>query len=914
MSIKIFDGSNWQGPKSLKLYDGATWRTAKKALTWDGFAWVQVFDGQYNISAPVFSWSAGYFGAGAGQTVSVSNGEWATEPDSFTYQWQKGYNSRVSSNPPEVPERLVTVTTWQDISGANSNSYLLTANEVGYFIRCKVVASTGGNLSDPVYASIDSSPLPPQRIANSTALVSSNGVIRFFWDVSIGADSYLVTYQGPGIPRTEVVINGNYNNLFDKDFGSPDPSALNGLTTLGISVQPINSTSPALSWWRWATANENFTFSGTGSSKDIFDLLPNKASVVATIAATGQYDETAGLISWTNSYINQTSYEVSTTFDNFETDFVIYTGTTETQQYIANYDPGSLSGPWRVKVYGTSYGFSGPWTSNNGTFISANAKPASGTAFLSSSGAVYAGTTLYGSTSGWTHNPTSVSVSIVGVAGRSPSSITDGAVFASGTSPSYTIDSTDVNAGISFRAFATATNSAGTSDPVASSSVATATVNPPTSVTVPNFIGQSGANNGTNYVIYHAAGTGTSNASLVGKIASQSPSAGTYSVAQNQLPLTVSVSSYVYEEPAVTYIYAPNYVGTYTEDGVYGNWNLTTNQNTGTSEPGLDRQIVAQSPIAGSAYDTRYITLPASISINRYQYQAPGYAIFVRCNGFSGAYSGGYGSPTGGAGMDYIYGQTQNPNLTSDQIISLLGIPNACYVPPFGFTPFGFTPFGFTPFGFTPFGFTPFGFTPFGFTPVKSIGADTLVASKVPEGLVLAHNLAVGDVLYSADIENLDSNSNLGLAEYFADWSEENPVINTNLETTIVGLSARIVDNVVVINGNKYSYSHYIMVKRNEEVKFVKVYDVEFTDQIFSPMTDSWQPIIELRNAEGKELVISINTEPYDIFFTDNAIVHDSHPFDANTPGAIFDKETSLSGALESLYQEWKLSQENPPA
>ena len=166
--------------------------------------------------------------------------------------------------------------------------------------------------------------------------------------------------------------------------------------------------------------------------------------------------------------------------------------------------------------------------------------------------------------------------------------------------------------------------------------------------------------------------------------------------------------------------------------------------------------------------------------------------------------------------------------------------------------------------------------------------------------------------MYSADIENLDSHSNLGLSEYFADWSETNPVINTNLETTIVGLSARIVDNVVVINGNKYSYSHYIMVKRNEEVKFVKVYEVEFTDQIFSPMIDAWQPILELRNAEGKELVISINTEPYDIFFTDNAIVHDSHPFDANTPGAIFDKESSLSGSLESLYQEWKLSQESP--
>jgi hypothetical protein len=232
---------------------------------------------------------------------------------------------------------------------------------------------------------------------------------------------------------------------------------------------------------------------------------------------------------------------------------------------------------------------------------------------------------------------------------------------------------------------------------------------------------------------------------------------------------------------------------------------------------------------------------------------------------------------------------------------------------PFGFTPFGFTPFGFTPFGFTPFGFTPFGFTPFGFTPVKSIGADTLISSKVPEGLVLAHNLSVGDVLYSANIEGLDLSTDTPIAEYFANWSEENPVINTNYETTITALSAHVVDSVIVINGNKYSVSHYILVKRDGVGKFINVTEVVESDLVYSPTFSDWQPIVELRVSEGKELVITINTEPYDVFFTDNALVHDSQPLDLNAPGVITDPSQTLASSLESLYQQWKLSQQEAP-
>ena len=938
MSFKIFDGSSWNSPKKLNIFDGGSWKSAKKALMWNGSAWVDFYSGQSNITAPEFTWSAGSFGYGAGQTVSVSNGTWAIEPDSYKYQWSKGYNSRVEefqeNGSSYVPTRYKTITTWLDISGATSSSYILTKDEVGYFIKCTVIAVTGGTDSEPVHASIDSSPLPPQRIANSTAFVQQdgtgylNGKIRFFWDVSEGADGYYVTYQGPGIPAETITVNGKTNNLYDKDFGDPDPSFLFGKTTLGISVQPFNNTSQALEWWRWATANQNFTFTGTGSSKDILDLLPNKPSVTATITATGLYDQYAGKIEWSLNNITPTRYEIYSLWpDGSDFGPISMTGINSTSSYITCYQAGVESGPWKVRIYGTSSGFQGTpstitlenptqeyyWDSNSGVFTSAYKIPANGTAFLSPTGEVYAGDTITASTSGWENNPTSYNVKIIAKAGSVPQSISDGVELRNGTSPqSYTVDASDVENGIRYRAFATATNSAGTSNPVASSGYATATVNPPVSVTIPNFVGSQSAYNGTNYVIYYAAGTGTSNNSLVGKIASQTPSAGTYSVQQANLPVTVSVSSYIYQEPAVVYKYVPNYVGSTTADGTYGDWTLSTNQNTGTSDPGLAGQIVSQSPIAGTAYDTRYVSFPTGISINRYQYQAPGYKIYVACNGPSGNYYGAYTAnggqgdyPSPASSWSYITGTTSNPNLSSAEIISLLGIPNACYVPPFGFTPFGFTPFGFTPFGFTPFGFTPFGFTP-----VKSIGADTLVASKVPEGLVLAHNLSVGDVLYSANIEGLDLTSGQSLSSYLGSWSTENPVIDTNYETTIVSLSARIVDEVIIINGNKYSFSHYILVKRNDEVKFVKVYEVLETDSVYSPLYDAWQPILEFRHQQSKDLVISINTEPYDVFFTDNAIVHDSHEFNAQTPGAISSSSQSLATSLEHLYQEWKSSQQ----
>jgi hypothetical protein len=223
-------------------------------------------------------------------------------------------------------------------------------------------------------------------------------------------------------------------------------------------------------------------------------------------------------------------------------------------------------------------------------------------------------------------------------------------------------------------------------------------------------------------------------------------------------------------------------------------------------------------------------------------------------------------------------------------------------------TPFSFAPFGFTPFGFSPFGFAPFGFAPFGFTP-KSVGAETIIKSKVPEGLILAHNLSVGDVLYSANIEGVDV-SNTAILEYLQNWSTNSAVISQDVETTIVAMAARISsDGAVVINGNKYSKEHFVLVKRNNEIQFQTSANVLETDLIFSPTESDWIEITDYKITDQKELLISIDVEPYDVFFTDNALVHDSYKA-SDDPNVLTSSDETFSDKLDAMYQQWRDSQD----
>lgn len=61
-----------------------------------------------------------------GQTLSCSTGTWTNTPLSYTRQWQRGNSAGTS---------------WSDISGATSSTYVLTSSDVGYRIRCRVQAT-----------------------------------------------------------------------------------------------------------------------------------------------------------------------------------------------------------------------------------------------------------------------------------------------------------------------------------------------------------------------------------------------------------------------------------------------------------------------------------------------------------------------------------------------------------------------------------------------------------------------------------------------------------------------------------------------------------------------------------------------------------------------------------------------------
>ena len=195
------------------------------------------------------------------------------------------------------------------------------------------------------------------------------------------------------------------------------------------------------------------------------------------------------------------------------------------------------------------------------------------------------------------------------------------------------------------------------------------------------------------------------------------------------------------------------------------------------------------------------------------------------------------------------------------------------FTPTFSFTPFGV--FGFSPFApFSVFGFSPFGV--FGFSPVGgsraySLGPRTKVV--MSDGtLKEAQDLNVGDELKSVSIPGLLNTE----SETIFDWSSlEDLQLSEEIVTTINKISTHAASAIIRLNGDAFSPSHLVLVKREGTSTFEWAKDVVSTDLIWSHSLSAWAPIIELEVVEETTNVITINCEPYDIFFTEHSITHD---------------------------------------
>lgn len=160
---------------------------------------------------------------------------------------------------------------------------------------------------------------------------------------------------------------------------------------------------------------------------------------------------------------------------------------------------------------------------------------------------------------------------------------------------------------------------------------------------------------------------------------------------------------------------------------------------------------------------------------------------------------------------------------------------------------------------------------------VISINVDTPVRTK--DGLVPAYDLKVGDKLLSADIETFPYDNLLTSNMDLLEWVAQNPHINL-VETEIVNIRKRVAEWAVIVDGEAFSDTHYILVNRNDNAQFVKSMDLEPNDLIWSHTYHSWVRIGRLVKVDVRHEVVSIDCEPYDIFFTERMLTHDSHSVD----------------------------------
>lgn len=155
----------------------------------------------------------------------------------------------------------------------------------------------------------------------------------------------------------------------------------------------------------------------------------------------------------------------------------------------------------------------------------------------------------------------------------------------------------------------------------------------------------------------------------------------------------------------------------------------------------------------------------------------------------------------------------------------------------------------------------------------KSLGVHTLV--RTPDGLVAAGSLKVGDVLISANIEGVPYMSTPESYQSIYNWTESDPQIEYTT-TNVVMIHQKMGDTVVAINGDIFSQYHYILIKRDGLVRFIATADIVNTDQIYSYASNSFEPITMLQSVPVSHEIVSIDCEPYDIFFTQEMLVHDS--------------------------------------
>lgn len=169
-----------------------------------------------------------------------------------------------------------------------------------------------------------------------------------------------------------------------------------------------------------------------------------------------------------------------------------------------------------------------------------------------------------------------------------------------------------------------------------------------------------------------------------------------------------------------------------------------------------------------------------------------------------------------------------------------------------------------------------------------SLGATTGVHTV--DGIKQAQEIQVGDKLYSLDIANLDPTIQ-GIPN-FSSTEEDFQALGV-VETTVVSVSSYVSDTAIVINGDIFTAPHLILAKGPDGVvSFVRSENITEEYHVWSLEERDWIPVTNVEVIAYIEQVYTINCEPYDIFFTQNMLTHDSISWLTDNEGnAILDED-----------------------
>lgn len=288
-------------------------------------------------------------------------------------------------------------------------------------------------------------------------------------------------------------------------FTANSVTVYSGANQTGVSSTFTPGTAPS-------TTPTDKTSSNTGSGSVTYTPAAPVNTVAPSVTPTSgtagstTYSSTTG--TWTNS---PTSYAYQWQYLDQGTTYLSISGaTSSTYLPPSNFFSLGYASPIRCRVTATNGGGSTSAFSNTATVSAAVSIPSGGSVSLSGTGV--AGTTITATTSGWSGSPTSYSVRIYASTSNPPTTSNLLVASSSSSSVSYTVTTSDASPpAYYFKAFATATNGAGTSSEVGSnvilSSLPASIPATPTGVT-------NTYNGGTSYTFSWTASSGATSYSV----------------------------------------------------------------------------------------------------------------------------------------------------------------------------------------------------------------------------------------------------------------------------------------------------------------------------------------------------------------------------------------------------------------